>query len=220
MTNNSRVQGTSATKPATTGGTVARRSLLRAGLASAPVLAGLRSQSALATGTGNHMTCSVWASVKAAQGCRNSHTTMHVGNTCRSYLHWQNVDNTHCNKIFHQSTGYFDDICYKSSATMRDVCRGTFSNGSSIIRTGYTVTSKKSEFSKHCAAMYVNAMTDATCPIKATEIQSIWSKCRDGGYAPPPNIPGAGGWHRDEWCDYFNYICRGVQPSSWGSTCA
>jgi hypothetical protein len=221
MTNDSSKLAPEVATLAAADGAIARRRLLRAGLAAAPVLAGLKSQSALATGSGvNHMTCSVWASVSAAKGCRNSHVAQHVGNTCKSYLVWKDVDNSYCNTKFHKTSGVFDDSCYKSWATVRDVCRGSFSNGNSIVASNQYIDSKKSEFSKHCAAMYVNANTDTTCPIKATEIQKIWSDCKNGGYSAPPRIAGAGGWSRDEWNDYFGYICKGTKPSTWGSTCA
>lgn len=208
-------------RASSTGGP-SRRSLIRAGLASTPVLMGLTSQPVLATGS-DHVNCSVWASLTAANGCRNSHLIKHVGKTCKSPTDCVGLTNSNCDKPYHLSTGWFSDTCFKSSCTMRDICRGTTSSGGTIKRTGYSgnYEADKLLLSKYCAALYVTASIDAACPISKAKIQEIWNTCKDSataGCAPPINGT-TQKWTRKGWCDYFAYICNGTAPSSWGSTC-
>jgi hypothetical protein len=229
-------------KAASTG--IARRKLIRAGLAAAPVMLALKSQSALATGTstGEHMTCSAWASVTAAKGCHNSHTAKHVAKTCHSYTYWKDRDDNECKKYFHEHTStkhvpFFGSDCNKSTnagtfvPTLKEVCKGKFIQpvitnvrytmwGTPITETSYPAVTtgdpRKDLLAKHCAAMHLNATVDRNCPLSTDHIKQIWGSCKNGGSWVPPS--GGKPWSRDECIDYFEYVCNGTEPKSWLST--
>lgn len=225
---------------------VSRRSLVRAGLAAAPVMLVLHSKSALATGTGssNHMTCSAWASVSAAKGCHNSHTAQHVKKTCKSYTEWKDRDDAECGKRFHEHSSrkhvpFYGKDCTKSTnagdfvPTLKEVCKGRFiqpvytivgyqSWGVPIKEASYPVVTtgdpRKDLLAKHCAAMHLNATVENNCPLSTDQIKQVWGSCKDGGHWSPPS--GGKTWSRDDCIDYFEYVCNGNEPASWGSTCS
>ena len=201
---------------------VARRRLVRAGLAAAPVILALKSQSALATGsggTGHHMTCSAWASVSAAKGCHSSHSAQHTGGTCKSYQDWAHSNNSQCNKKFHKKTDWRGVIDYSkcvpfdgsdySDKSLKEICKGVVSSGDS----------KKDKLAKHCAAMYLNIKVDANCPLDEATVKTIWNRCKNnaGTWSPVAN---GKPWNRDDCNEYFDYVCKGTKPQSWGTSCA
>jgi hypothetical protein len=200
---------------------IARRKLLRAGLAAAPVMLALKSQSALACGTGgDHLQCSVWASLSAAKGCMKSHAPV-PGKSCNSHDDWAaNANNTYCNYKFHNDSHSnfkvpFGDTCFRDSSgfktyhTLRNVCAGTQSNGSKFVLSD----PKKQLLGKHCAAMWLNYQVDNS-PISDVQCKAIWTACKDGNGTWTPT-PGATPWDRDQCIAYFEYICNGTPPTAW-----
>ncbi|MDR3368469.1 hypothetical protein [Rhodoferax sp.] len=201
---------------------IARRKLLRAGLAAGPVMLALKSQSALACGTGgDHLQCSVWASLSAAKGCMKSHAPV-PGKSCNSYKDWAaNTSNMYCNFKFHSATNNnvpFDDTCFRDSSfssnkyhSLRNVCAGTKSDG----KTTFTIADdlRKQLLGKHCAAMWLNYQVDNS-PISDAQCKAIWTACRDGKGTWTPT-PGATPWDREQCIAYFEYICNGTPPTAW-----
>ncbi len=113
---------------------IARRRLIRAGLAATPVMLGLKSQSALATGT-THISCSAWASLSAAKGCHSSHTHHPAGRTCNNYDYWTSHQSGECDKGFHRrinhrhQTDYSKCVPFEDRNSRTNPC-GTFAKGS------------------------------------------------------------------------------------------
>lgn len=205
-------------------GGVSRRNLVRAGLAAAPVLLVLKSQSALAngTGTGTHCKPSVWASIKAAGGCR-SHSPQQVGGTCKNFDYWPDNKSEVCNRKYHNSnltdSGPFDGNDFGQDSTLKDVCRGSrkvTKNGQPQDESLSTGNASKDKFGKHCASMYLNKTVRGSCPVDVETVKTIWRSCKDGGTWSP--APGAAGWTRDDCNEYFDYISTGTTPPGW-KTC-
>lgn len=201
---------------------LARRRLLRAGLAAAPVMLALKSQSALATGT--HLNCSVWASLSAAKGCKTSHAPV-SGKTCKSYDDWASDDtHTECNHKYHDDSNprtvkvpftgkeFCDKDLKRTVHTLKNVCKGTDTKGNKF-STGNT---EKDELGKHCAAMYLNCKTGNSSVTEA-QVKSMWASCKDGGMW---TAPGGHQWTRKDCNEYFNYVCKGKTPSGWSMNCA
>ena len=191
---------------------LARRKLIRAGLAAGPVMLGLTSQSALAIGSSTGSSCkpSIWSSLKAAKGCRNSHTDTHLVTYCGHYDDWTVSTHSECGKKFHTSTSGCVPFTgsYHGTKTVKDVCRSTG-------------TSAKDKLSKHCAAMYLNnTASTRPCPVDVPTVKAMWTACKDGAGTWSP-APGSVGWTRDDCNEYFDYICKGTKPASWtGTACA
>jgi hypothetical protein len=211
---------------------VSRRRLIRAGLAAAPVMLALKSPSALASG-GAHMSCSVWASLKAANGFR-SHSPQQVGGTCKNYDYWPTAypkkrTNTHCEKRYHSDVKVsvpFDgsDFCYKSNGTvqvpnLREVCQGKFDTGNASGKPCSTGSAEKDKLGKHCASMYLNIWVNSNCPLAEKDVKDIWTSCKDGvgTWSPYQGCPKP--WTRTDCNEYFDYLCKGTKPASW-SSCA
>jgi len=181
---------------------IARRKLIRAGLAAAPVMLALKSQSALANGT--QCLPSVWSSFKAAKrGCL-SHGVTYTGGTCHPYNYWAtqnsypNFCNNYKNTRFHSSTKGgtycppFGGTNY-GSKNLRDICN-------------LTGTDAVTKLAKHCTAMFLNCkQSPSTCPVDARTCQTIWSQCSTGGTWVP--CTGATAWNIDDCNDYFDYVC-------------
>lgn len=203
---------------------LARRRLIRAGLAAAPIVLGLKSQSALATGSTStgHCKPSVWSSLKAANGCHSSHAPNYVGNSCGDYDYWKSASNAQCDKYFHQHVSGncvpFSGSDYSQSGhpvpTLKEVCAGKYKN-SVTVSTG---NSAKDKLGKYCAAMYLDITVNNNCPLDLTAVNQIWNGCKDGGSWMPPH--GGTAWTRNDCNEYFDYICKGTKPVSWGSSCA
>lgn len=108
-----------------------RRKLLRAGLAAAPVLMAVKSQSVLACGGSyggggggkQRITCSAFASIKAANaaGITLSH---HPNGTnpspCKSPIEWKTCN--HPKQYYDKKNCYFHDKSYKTARTRWDGC--------------------------------------------------------------------------------------------------
>jgi len=199
---------------------VARRRLIRAGLAAAPILAGLTSQSALATGVGSATHCkpSVWSSLKGAKGCHASLAIDHGGNTCHHHTYWAGSTHPDCGKRYHYHSSlvhvpFVGTDCTQSGKpvpNLKEVCSGKYTN----TRWGSVTTgdSQKDLLAKHCAAMYLNVTVDKQCPIDEATIHSMWSSCKGGGSW---SLPGGGSWTRTDCIEYFEYVCKGTKPASW-----
>lgn len=197
---------------------IARRRLIRAGLAAAPVMLGLKSQSALATGT-THISCSAWASLSAAKGCHSSHTQHHAGGTCNNYDYWTSHQSGECDKGFHRRTNHRHQTDYSKCVpfegsefqdkSLRDICKGNVSSGDS----------KKDKLAKHCASMYLNLKVSGNCPFDEDTIKTIWNSCKNTGGTWTP-FTGGQPWDRDDCNEYFDYVCKGTAPLSWDNTCA
>jgi hypothetical protein len=204
---------------------LARRRLIRAGLAAAPVMLGLKTQSALAYGSsGGHCKPSVWSSLKGAKGCHSSHSVDHGGNTCHHHSDWALSNHSECGKKYHQHSSNFhvpfagSDCTQvgKPVPTLKEVCKGYYgSNSGNLVTSGDT---KKDLLAKHCAAMYLNIKVDNKCPIDEPTVHNIWNNCKNNGVWTPPS--GGNSWSRDDCIEYFEYVCKGTKPSSWGNTCA
>jgi len=205
---------------------IARRKLIRAGLAAAPVMLALKSKSALAGGTGEHLNCSMWASLSAAKGCMKSHAPA-PKNTCDGYDKWKDKDT----KVF-QKCGYkfhndgasntskvpfigneFRDSSWRGYTyhDLKMVCAGKDSSG----RTFNVGDPEKQLLAKHCAAMVLNCSV-GNSPLAENQVKSIWSSCKDGGTW---SLPGGGTWTRTQCNDYFNYVCQGIEPAGWKLDC-
>jgi hypothetical protein len=204
---------------------IARRKLIRAGLAAAPVMLALKSQSALAGGSGQHLNCSVWASLSAAKGCTKSHAPA-PKSTCNGYDKWKDVSTTSftkCGAKFNYDSNSADNVpfdgyefrdTYDRRTTyhnLKMVCGGVDSKG----RTFSGVTGDKQLLAKHCAAMILNCSV-GNSPLTESQVKSIWSSCKDGGTW---TLPSGGTWTRTQCNDYFNYICLGIEPSGWQLDC-
>ena len=206
---------------------IARRKLIRAGLAAAPVMLALKSQSALAGGNGEHLNCSVWASLSAAKGCTKSHAPA-PKNTCDGYDKWKDKDTKvfpKCGYKFHNDSNSntqkvpFDGKEFRdtngNSYTYHDlkmVCAGVDSKGKAFTGVNY----EKQLLAKHCAAMVLNCAV-GNSPLTESQVRSIWSSCKDGGTWTPPG--GGAAWTRAQCNDYFNYICLGTEPAGWKLDC-
>lgn len=207
---------------------IARRKLIRAGLAAAPVMLALKGQSALAGGVGgDHLNCSVWASLSAAKGCMRSHAPV-PGKSCGNYIEWS-ANTTHpvCNHKFHSDPNTnnrvpFDDDCFRdwnantrshSYHSLRNVCAGKKADG---ITNHYVGDSRKQLLGKHCAAMFLNYQ-QGICPISDVEIKKLWTACKDGSGTWKPPYSGSVGWDREQCIAYFEYVCNGVAP--WSIDC-
>ncbi len=194
-----------------------RRSLIRAGLAGAPVLLGLTSKSAMAGTT--HVTCSVWSSFKASSKSCLSHGALTGGGTCKSYNYWKgqtyypNFCSDYRNSRFHSVTNKycppFSGSKYGTGYTMRDICN----------LGGTTAVDK---LARHCAALYLSAKEDsASCPITTSTCRTIWQNCSAGGTWTP--YAGATPWTIDDCNDYFDYVCgisNGRNPAGAIPVCA
>lgn len=220
MLENSEVQSNvKVVAPAESAG-MARRKLIRAGLAVAPVMLGLKSQSALATGTGGHCKTSVWSSLSAAKGCRSSHAAVHATSTCNNYTYWPTLSHTECGKKFHNHTTPcvpFDGSDFVGTPSVKDICRGKYygSTGAAIT----TGNAEKDKFAKHCASMYLNNTISGSCPVDVVTVKAMWSACKSGSGTWTP-ASGGPGWTRKDCVEYFDYVCTGTKPSSWSTSCA
>jgi hypothetical protein len=226
MSENSEIQGpvniqspVAASSPADAG--LARRKLIRAGLAGAPVLLGLKSQSALATGStrGEHCKPSVWSSLKGAKGCRSSHVVDTGPVNCNHHTYWAGSTHSDCGKKFHHHAtlpkvpfgGSDCNTTGKPVPSLKEVCRGYYGSN-----TGDRVandSNDKGKLAKHCAAMYLNVTVDRKCPITEQDIHNIWNGCKDGGTWTPGH--GGSAWTRTDCIEYFEYVCKGTKPVSW-----
>ena len=227
MSNKFEEEAPSSTLVAAVSAGIARRKLIRAGLAAAPVMLALKSQSALAGGTGQHLNCSVWASLSAAKGCMKSHAPA-PKSTCDGYDKWKSKDTRSfpkCGYKFHndgKSTTQnvpFDGNEFRDSNgysysyhDLKMVCGGLDSKGKSF--TG-GLNAEKQLLAKHCAAMVLNCSV-GNSPLTETQVKSIWNSCKDGGTW---TLPGGGTWTRTQCNDYFNYVCQGIEPSGWHLDC-
>lgn len=222
MLKNSKIDTENLTDAALTASGVSRRRLVRAGLAAAPVMLVLKSQSALATGTagtGNHMTCSAWASVSAAKGCNSSHTAQHVSATCKGYQDWAQSKDSECDKKFHKKTDgrgvtkYSECVPFEGSdygdKSLKEICKGDVDSGDD----------RKDKLAKHCAAMYLNIKVDHNCPLDEATVKTIWNSCKNRGGTWSP-VANGNAWDRDDCNEYFDYVCKGKKPANWGNTCA
>ena len=208
---------------------IARRRLIRAGLAVPPVMMGLTSQSALACTTSGHISCSAWASLTAGKGCHASHFTgQWQGKTCSNYDKWPTVSHTECNKHFHDTTGItnrsdpnygkpcvpFQFTDFGLTPTLKDVCRGSMLNGTAVT----TNDAKRDLLGKHCASMWLNHVVNGSCPFSdPNTIKSIWAQCKNGGSGTCIAF-GNVAWNRDQWCAYFDYLCTGT--INWTPSCS
>lgn len=200
----------------------ARRKMLRAGLAAAPVLMGLKTQSAMATGTVNHCKPSVWSSLKGANGCRSSHTIQSAGKTCSHYTDWAVSNHTECSKKFHYNQ-YSACVPFGGShwgdySTIKDVCGGKKRDAYNYTSNFTTGDSERDTLSKHCASMYMNNVAYGSAPVDIPTCKSIWNACKDNGVWSPPH--GGTAWTRKDCNEYFEYCSKGTQPASWNNTCA
>ena len=210
----------------------ARRRMIRAGLAAGPVMMGLKTQSAMATGTVNHCKPSVWSSLKAANGCHSSHTIQSAGKTCSHYDYWSTSTNTECDKKYHTHATlpcvpFGGTTC--QDATVKDVCRGYkivtggYFNGShNWVSTQSQVScstgnAELDKFAKHCGAMYLNNTVNNSCSVDVPTVKSMWNACKDGGTWTPAT--GGTPWSRKDCNDYFDYVCSGTQPAGWNNSC-
>ncbi len=208
---------------------VSRRRLVRAGLAAAPVMLVLKSQSALATGTrdsGVNCKTSVWASLKAAGGCRSHSPQTTTETNCRLYSDskWGTETHADCDKKYHHKSTRLarkevpvdddanDDYCGVNSS-MRDVCAGKKRDSNNNVTN--LSDSGKDKFARHCASMVLNIRVLKSCPVDEPTVKSMWRNCKNGGVWTPPS--GGTGWTRDDCNEYFDYVC-GVIPSGW-KTC-
>lgn len=201
---------------------IARRKLIRAGLAAAPVMLALKSQSALATGTVDHLHCSVWASLSAAKGCMKSHAPA-PGKTCLSYDDWKYKDTSSfpkCGHKFHDDGVSWTPKVPFTGSHFRDssgihnlkmVCAGKNSWGGDFSTGNY----ERDLLGKHCAAMYLNCSV-GNSPLLESHIKSMWDSCKDGGNW---TLPSGGTWSRKQCNEYFNYICKGIEPDGWNLAC-
>ncbi len=189
--------------------TIDRRKLIRAGLAATPVLMGLKSESALATGTETVCKPSMWSSIKAA-GCRLSRQVIAKKGTCTHYSNWKTSSASSCSHKFHAGyrnggTTYtgagFDATCWASAKTVKEVC-------------GTTDSGAKYELSRHCAAIYLQIQVygASSCPISLTDCKNMWTACKDGGtYAPAgSNVK----WKAQDCIEYLSYVCGKEIPAS------
>ena len=174
-----------------------RRRVLRAGLSAAPVLAGLKSQSALATN--GICTPSIWTSIKAANFCVSGSAAPQQ-NPCKPHTWWCNSSSSACNTYYHGTTtgcaGYAGTH-FTYARNLKDVCQ-TASNSS--------YQDDKSKLGRHCAAMHLNATVyPSNCPIDTATCKQIWSSCKDGGTWTP--VSGGPAWTRADCISYFDYVC-------------
>lgn len=188
---------------------VARRRLIRAGLAAAPVMLGLKSQSALAGGTTNHVKPSVWCSLKATTNGCLSHGGGHAGGTCDSYKTWSaqtsypNFCNDYRQTRFHWTTGKVYPPFSGYAFTGKN-CKEVLS------LSGATPAEK---LARHCMAMFLNAKTStANSPISTTTCKTIWQSCSGGGTWTPAF--GGPAWTIHDCNDYFDYICGISNPKN------
>lgn len=108
-----------------------RRRLLRAGLAAGPVLLAVKSRSVLACGgsygggggTKPRITCSAFASIKAAKlhGTVRSHAPNGGGHWCKSHIEWR--DCAHPGKYADKKNCFFHKASYKKKRTTWKDCR-------------------------------------------------------------------------------------------------
>jgi hypothetical protein len=185
------------TDPGNKLGGLSRRRVIRAGLSAAPVLAGLKSQSALATN--GICTPSIWSSLKAANYCVSRGRVTQFS-TCSPYTHWSTQNHNACGTKYHGSTSGCAGFggTHFGTKTLKQVC-------------GTTTTDKKSVLGRHCAAMHLNAtLSSSSCPINVATCQDIWNKCGEQGVTWTP-VTGGPAWSRDDCISYFDYVC-GIKP--------
>jgi hypothetical protein len=193
------------------GQTIARRSLIRAGLAAAPVMLALKSQSALAT-TGAECKPSVWASLKAAKGCQTSHMPQGGYTKCKHYSDWAQSNHTECTKKYHAKAGrsanqyvplYGDHFGTESS--LKDICGGN----KRVLSSGRYVMQPISDagldkLGKHCAAMILNVRVDKNCPLDEPTIKKLWQDCKTTGRCSPAT---GVSWTASDCNEYFDFVC-------------
>ena len=181
---------------------VSRRKLIRAGLSAAPVMAGLKSQSALATN--GICTPSIWCSIKAANFCISGAATPPQQNYCKHHSWWSGSGHAACATYYHGANnncaGYAGSH-FTMARNFKDVC--LTANNSSF-------QTSKSKLGRHCAAMHLNyTVYPSTCPIDTTTCKAIWAGCKDGGTWTP--VSGGNAWTQQDCLDYFDYVC-GQKP--------
>jgi hypothetical protein len=189
---------------------MARRRLIRAGLAAAPVMLGLTSQSALAgngsTNPGVICKPSMWASMKAASTCL-SHAGGNPTGTCKKYSDWANNSTVACkthkyHPVTNPTASYHQlNTCY-GTRTVVDVC----SLPSLSVPSGSGLSLAKHKLGQHCAGMYINLQQGLPCPVSLADCQRIWQSCLTTDSCTP--VVGATyTWTTDECNGYFDYIC-------------
>lgn len=189
---------------------VSRRKLVRAGLASAPILMGLKSESALATGS---VVCkpSMWASIKAAN-CKLSRQVIAPKGTCRDYVYWSKQNDDDCNRKFH-NTSYkkngvtyaganFSTTFFKTDKALKDVCKNDWS----------VYGGARDELSRHCAAIFLSIKKGDSCPITEATCKAMWTGCKGGGTwsVPGTNVK----WTAADCNEYLSYVCGKSLPTS------
>jgi len=182
---------------------IARRKLIRAGLAAAPVMLALKSQSALATGTG-HCMPSVWASFKASPRTCLSHGVNVAGGTCNSHVYWKN-QTTYPGFCGDPTQTRFHSTSGKTCPPFAQTTGSTFKNKSLKEICNLTGTDATTKLARHCTAMFLNYKSNSGSPIDTNTCQTIWMNCSSGGTYTP--VTGAKPWTIDQCNDYFDFVC-------------
>lgn len=218
-----------ATRPAQSTG-IARRRLMSAGLAAAPVMLVLKSPSAFAS-TGEHLNCSMWASLNAANGCKASHAPIPV-KTCKSFEDWGNEpddEDAEKNKEYHlddqdrSKSADFDGSHYNKidsstntvyKPSLKEVCRGKRKKSDGSYEDVKSSDPERDLLAKHCAAMHLNIKKSIGCPFNETQVNAIWSTCKDSE-ADTVQLTSNVSWTRRDCNEYFDYVSRGILPGRW-----
>lgn len=174
-----------------------RRKVIRAGLSAAPVLAGLKSQSALATN--GICTPSIWSSIKAANFCVSGGAPPQQ-NPCKPHSWWCNSSHSSCNTLFHGTAANcagYAGTHFTTTRNFKQVCQTASVSG---------LQDDKSKLGRHCAAMHLNATVySSSCPVSVSTCKAIWTACRNGGTWTP--VSGGPAWTRSDCIAYFDYVC-------------
>lgn len=188
-------------------GGVSRRKLVRAGLAAAPVMAALKSNTVLA---GDH-TCvkpSSFSSLNPANWVVSKGRTVDTNYECFSHGYWKKDDRPHPSPYNVKTKSYFQAL--PARATTGSISAG-FSGGASSFN-GLTLSdvmnlggaANNTDLARHLVAFFLTAVANGDDPnrvlLTTTQCKAIWAGA--GNWTPVPGLI----WTKSDTMTYFEKV--------------
>jgi hypothetical protein len=184
---------------------IARRRLLRAGLAAAPVVAALKSNSVLA---GDH-TCikpSSFSSLKPANWNLSKGRSVNTNYACHSHGYWKNTkEHPHPSPYTDLTKSFFQAVpAGAPNGSQSAGFSGTRFIGKTLINVLEMTGGDRIALARHLVATFLTAVANADNPnlvlLTTSQCKTIWTG--NGVWSPAPGL----NWTLDDTMAYFNKI--------------